>query len=98
MKGNEVYRLPPRFRETKEERLINNEVGDFLRENYLEMHTTSPQYMISLQTPGSMMLVTHGEDICHDTIVDIQVTPKGAAIPKELTDMLTSKGFVRVKK
>ena len=95
MKRREVYKLPPKLKGTEEERIINREVNDFLRRNYLELETNhSMQYLHGEN--GSLLLITYGEDVCHDEIIDIQITSKKTAVPKELSDLLTSKGFIRV--
>jgi len=99
MKRTEIYRLPPKLklRGTEEERIIGLEVNDFLRENYIELGTNNPRRYLHEEN-GSLILIIYGEDVCHDKIVEIQIAPKKTAVPKELSDLLTSKRFKRVQK
>ncbi|MDD5192794.1 MAG: hypothetical protein PHH54_04310 [Candidatus Nanoarchaeia archaeon] len=97
MKRREVYKLPSKLKGTDEERIIGREVNEFLIRNYLELEPiNSMQYLHEEQ--GSLMVIRYGEDICHDKIVDIQISSKEIKVPKELSDLLTSKGFIKIQK
>jgi len=99
MKRTEIYRLPPKLelKGAEEERILRKEVNDFLRKNYIDLETINPMKYLHEEN-GSLMLIEYGEDDCHHKAVRIQITSKHVETPKELSDLLVSKGFVRVQK
>ena len=96
MKRTEFYRLLPDLKGTDEEKEITKGVYRFLKENYCELNTRPIQYLHIVD--NSLILITPGKDICKDRVIEIQIKPKETEVPKELSDLLTSKGFIRVQK
>ena len=98
MKGREVYLCPPELQGTKEEEIsINKSIRDFLSKNYIELESTQNSIKCLYNTPESLLLIKYNKNKS-EKIVEIQMIPQKTTIPKELSDLLTSKGFVRIQK
>lgn len=96
-KRTEVYKYNPQKDTSEEKKLhICREVDAFLRKRYLEIYSAPYQYL-SIEN-NSSLLICRGEDVCKDMCVAIQIMPQEAEVPKELSDLLKSKDFVRIQK